>query len=110
MTGVGEHVVVPLDPLVDDPLVPVHHWTAEVLHTLVLVAGGCDGVPEQGRALPRGDTDALQREHRVASLLRAAQVDHEGHQSLPGYQPRWRTCVVVNIVDIGVTMEFNVSS
>ena len=33
--GVGEHVVMPLDPLIDDPLVPVHHWAAQVLHPLI---------------------------------------------------------------------------
>ena len=33
--GVGEHVVMPLDPLVDYPLVTVHHRAAQVLHPLV---------------------------------------------------------------------------
>ena len=33
--GVGEHVVMPLDPFVDYPLVTVHHWAAQVLHPLI---------------------------------------------------------------------------
>ena len=35
---IREHVVVPLHPLVDDPLVPLHHGAAQVLHALVHLA------------------------------------------------------------------------
>ena len=32
------HLSLPVDPLVEDPLVPVHHGAPEVVHPLVLAA------------------------------------------------------------------------
>ena len=38
IVDIREHVVVPLDPLVHDPLVALHHGAAKVLHPLVHLA------------------------------------------------------------------------
>ena len=62
VAGVTEHVVMPLDPLVEDPLVPEDHGTAEVLHGLVRPAPGVDSVPDQGGPEPGRGGEAEERE------------------------------------------------
>ena len=66
-TGVAVPVRVPVDPLVEDPLVAVHHRASSVERPGVGETGGVQVVPEhQGeRLLPDGQTQL--GEHRTAS-------------------------------------------
>ena len=80
-------MVVPLDPLVHYPLVPVYDWAPKVLHPLIGVPCGVDGVPEESRALPGWDGEAQQGEDGVTARLHRGEEDHEGEESLPCQQP-----------------------
>ena len=108
MTRILEHVMMPLYPLVDDPLVPMDYRTTHVLHPLVHQAPGVDGVPVQGGPLIRGHAQSQVVEHGTAPLLHVGQVHHEGHQSLPPRDPVTRIIVGEVILQLGVTVNVKI--
>ena len=108
MTRILEHVMMPLYPLVDDPLVPMNYGTAKVLHPLVHQAPGVDGVPVQGGPLIRGHAQSQVVEHGAAPLLHVGEVHHEGHQSLTPRDPVARIVVREVILQLGVTVNVEI--
>ena len=109
MTRILEHVMVPLYPLVDNPLVPMDHGTTQVLHPLVHEAPGVDGVPVQGSPLIWGHAQSQVVEHGTAPLLHVGEVHHEGHQSLSPRDPVARIIVGEVILQLGVAVNVKIN-
>ena len=109
MTRILEHVMMPLYPLVDDPLVPMDHGTTQVLHPLVHQAPGVDGVPVQGGPLIRGHAQSQVVEHGTAPLHHVGEVHHEGHQSLTPRDPVPGIIIGEIILQLGVAVNVKIN-